>query len=127
MARTTGPDKVLIANHHTAPILLPRSAAVGVNIEPIALAPGVVTSVDSKEWEERKKVAAVKYYVDHGILSEVNVTGDVPVYNATTSSPQIPDNLKTEEETKNTKVEGTAPVSASVRRTTAQTAEVKVD
>lgn len=115
---TSSGTKVLVANHHTAPILFPRSAAVGVNIDPIVLAPGSVTSIDSDEWTARKRNKTVQYYLDHGIITETErMVAQVSVTEVTTANAPIPANLQTAEEQKAeaSNPEG-APITASVVR-----------
>lgn len=121
MARTveTKSGTVLIANHHTAAIMLPRCGNVGMNISPIVFNPGVVTSLDKDEWDERKKMVAVQAYLDTGLLSVVrsaDAEKTVAVTEVTTSNPEIPENLQTEEEQRLSANPDASPIKASVRK-----------
>ena len=132
--RTTGAasptegTKVLIANHHTAAVLLPRSSAVGVNIEPIVLQPGSVTAVDVDEWNERKSISTIRYYLEHGILSETNRMGNAAVIGMEDAiNFPIPENLKTEEESRQSSVDGAAPLKAAVVRQNVTKVDIGVE
>lgn len=122
-----GGDVVFIANHHTAPILLPRHGAVGMNVMPIVLQPGVSTPVNATEWAQRlKDNKTLQYYLDHNIISEVPREGQVAVSEVTLSKVLPPPNLRTEEEKKQVETgSGAAQIAATVKRSEAKVAEIK--
>jgi hypothetical protein len=127
-ASPTEGTKVLIANHHTAAVLLPRSSAVGVNIEPIVLQPGSVTAVDVDEWNERKSISTIRYYLEHGILSETNRMGNAAVIGMEDAiNFPIPENLKTEEESRQSSVDGATPLKAAVVRQNVTKVDIGVE
>ncbi len=107
---------VLIANQHTGGIVFPRKGEGGVHVPPLRLPPGSVTPVDREEWEARKKSKVVQYYLDAGLLAEVNRMGPVPVLDSTTSSPEVPEHLQTEEHKGKQIVQEAAPATARVRQ-----------
>ena len=114
---STGNGTTLVANHHTASIMLPRSGAVGLNIDPIVFQPGQTTPLDTIEWEQRKKCTTLQYYLDHGLLSEVTKEGPVAVTSVTTGNALPPANLQTEIEKQAQTGEGEAGIKATVRTT----------
>lgn len=89
---------VLIANHHTAPIALPRKAQGNVSLPAITLPPGRTTPLEGSAWDEYKQQKTVQAYMDHHLLSEVSTEGDVPVTKTTSTNPVIPEHLQSEEE-----------------------------
>jgi hypothetical protein len=109
-----GNGTTLVANHHTAAIMLPRSGAIGMNIHPIVLNPGHATPLDTTEWNERKKCKTLQYYLDHGLLSEVTHEGAVAVTEVTTGNALPPANLQTEAEKDAQTGAGTAGIKAAV-------------
>lgn len=102
---------VLIANQHTGMILLTTKAAMGILAKPIELYPGTVTPIDAVEWAERKKLPVIQYYIDHGLLAEVNSVRPVPVLEDTSTNLPIPEHLQTIEE------QSGQHVAANLRRT----------
>ena len=110
----------LIANQHTAPILLlRRSSRGGLSMAPRTLWPGTVTTVDAEEWVKNMKNAAVQMYVDRGLLREVEKMGPVPVLDSTTSDLPIPEHLQTAAELADTQRRGTeigGTIGAGLRR-----------
>lgn len=95
--------KVLIANHHTAPIVIPRSSGIAPNkitLTPLNLKPGEITPVDAEEWAIRKKNRVIGYYLDKGLLAEISnlqIAQNIPTY-PRTSSPEIPEHLSTDDD-----------------------------
>ncbi len=68
---------VLIANHHSASIIIPRTIKdennlIGrVPISPIVLKARAITHIDKEEWlEEIRTNAMVKKYIDDGLLED---------------------------------------------------------
>lgn len=91
--------EVLIANHHTGRIILPRSSSQGVAVNPLILEPGFVNVVSAEEWSIRKQNTVVGYYLDKGLLAEVKrMDVAVPVTDGTTSDLDsiVPENLREE-------------------------------
>jgi len=107
---------VLVANQHTGGIVFPRKGQGGVHVPPLRLPPGSVTPVDREEWEARKKSPVVQYYLDNGLLAEVNRVGPVPVLDSTTSHPEVPEHLQDEEHEGKQILAEAAPATARVRQ-----------
>jgi hypothetical protein len=112
-----GSEMVLVANQHTGNIMLPRKGGQGISLPPIILHAGHVTPVPRDEWNERKKIQVVQYYLDRNLLAEVRREGVVPVIDATSTELTPPEHLQSEEE------QG-VHAKAGVRK--ANTAEVKI-
>lgn len=112
---------VLVANHHTGGITFPRRGPGGVIVAPLRLAPGTTTIVDAAEWEERKKMKVVQYYIEKGLISEISREGKVSVTDATSTDLEIPNHLMSDEELL---VQGDT-AKAGVRKANAGTVEIK--
>lgn len=70
-------ESVLIANHHSASIIIARTIKdennlIGrVPISPIVLKARAITHIDAEEWmEEIRTNAMVKKYIDDGLLED---------------------------------------------------------
>lgn len=97
---------VLVANQHTAPIIIPRATMQGeqrLALPPLILHPGVVTPIEGEEWNVRKQLVVIQHYLDRGLLAEVKQEGQCAMDPTSTDlSAAIPENLKSEEELGNT-------------------------
>lgn len=92
----------IVANHHTAAIVFPRqSPGSGGHLQktkPLVLPSGHTEVVAADEWNVLRKNPVVQRYIDAHLISEVEREGDIPASAERTSSPPIPDHLKTEQE-----------------------------
>lgn len=88
-----GKNTVMVANQHTGHIIFPRKGEGGVSVNPLILAPGCVTTLSKEEWELRKAGKVVQYYLDRGLLAEVNRGGTCAMDETSTDLP-IPENLQ---------------------------------
>jgi hypothetical protein len=113
------PTEYLVANQHTAPIMMPRSAPGGIFMPPLILPPGQITRIDAEEWELRKTIPSVQYYLDKQLLQEVGRLGGQVPMSDTTSDLVVPAHLSTEEHQGKE-----APANARVTKTAASTVEV---
>lgn len=91
---------VFVANQHTGGITFPMRGEGGIVVPPLRLAPGQVTRVPADEWEKRKRMLVVQYYLDKRILVEVQQAAGVvvPMTSETSSELIIPENLQTDAE-----------------------------
>lgn len=99
--------KVFIANHHTAIILVPRTAP-GRNgavfhtiLERLKFPPGTVIQIDSEIWEEVKlQNDTLRSYLDCGLLQEVKSKRATISSIRKTSNLILPEHLRTPKEVK---------------------------
>lgn len=108
---------VLVANQYSGIIMFPRRGEGGVSLNPLMLAPGMVTEIDASEWEQRKKSKVVQSYMDNKLLVEVQGFGVVPTVDVLTKELIVPEHLRTAEE------QG-AYATASVRTDRTKTGEI---
>ena len=98
------PD-VLIANHHSAPIVFRRPAAAGetltstrVLLPAITIYPGTTELVPAEVWEDQKEKPAIQAMLDAGVITVEREKKDVPIaFDSAASDPPIPEHLQTEE------------------------------
>ena len=98
---------VIIANHHSAPIVLARiyapnlkgdPADMRLNFEQVHIPSGGTATLTATEWEERKKQPSVQYYLDQGYLSQVRRAGTAEVTGDSTLDLEVPEHLQVDQE-----------------------------
>jgi len=99
--------ETLVANQHTADIVLPRSyprqkgEIHGKPLESMKFLSGTVTSVDFETWELMKqKNTMVPRYLELGFLVETKSTRDTGALIERTANPQPPEHLLSDKEGK---------------------------
>lgn len=98
---------IILANHHTASIVLPRiynpnvsgdPAQMTIRVDSVIIAPGHTHVMTATEWELRKSSEALQYYLDHHILSLVKRTGEVDITTDVTKELEVPEHLQADED-----------------------------
>ena len=118
---------IIIANHHTGPIVLPRMYAPNTSGDPAAMIkmlesktiqPGGTELLSATEWEIRKVSPALKYYLDNGHLSMVKRAGEVSIDTGATVDLEVPEHLQADQDgavSVASKADGESIVKASIR------------
>lgn len=87
--------QVIIANHHTAIIALPRAYVEGVALPPVLLNPATTTSIDKAVWDEMRKNKSIEYYLDKKLIAVVKRNTDrLPIEERTVDTEAlVPEHL----------------------------------
>jgi len=116
----------MVANHHTGAIVFPRKGVSTKLSDPLILPAGQSIQVDAAEWNELRKSAGVKLYLDHRLISEVKFEGPVAVTAVTTVEPNIPPHLLRDGEEVTGHDHGGAQPKASVVKSQAAEVDLKL-
>lgn len=105
LQNTNPMHKLFIANHHTAPVIIPRSvkgaegAVYRITLTPLVFPPGIATPVDSEVWRKvRLHNRMIDRYLERGLLAEIRRPGGVIATMSETSDLIPPDHLRTSAE-----------------------------
>ena len=115
-----GQQKVLVQNVRAGEILLPRRMMVGgkpIYTKPTRLSPGTTAELSMDEWEQWSKNPVVRAMLDRNLLMVVRRPTELhPQQLMTrTSSPEIPDHLKNDEQERETGAGGVVKAAAHTR------------
>ena len=115
-----GQLKVLVQNVRAGAVLLPRRITVGgkpIYTKPLRLGPGSTTELEAEEWKQWAKNPVIRAMLDRNLLMVVRRPSELlPQQLITrTSSPEVPEHLKSEEQERETGVGGLVKAVARTR------------
>lgn len=98
---------IVIANHHTADIILSRVYHPNIEGDPtkrhlqseaIIIHRGTARKVKAEEWELRKDSRVIQYYLDNKIISVTHCEGPSEIAFSGIMALEVPDHLKPNDE-----------------------------
>lgn len=127
---------IFVSNQHTAAIILPRIYAPNpsgdpsqaqLRVESRVIQSGHTECFSATEWELRKAIASVQYYLDHGHLAVVKRAGAADVVTDETVDLQIPEHLQVDQDgavSVDSKADPSVKVKADIRSAKKGTANI---
>lgn len=115
-----GQLKVLVQNVRAGAVLLPRRITVGgkpIYTKPLRLGPGSTTELEAEEWKQWAKNPVIRAMLDRNLLMVVRRPSELLQQQliTRTSSPEVPEHLKSEEQERETGVGGLVKAVARTR------------